>query len=427
MALPKKWVYSIPLSPQDEAKPATDGRFRFTDNLSVMSVSQLYVHFRPPKIKKTKARWYVEYWYKIPPELREQYNNKVFKRFIVIEDINRYKTDEYAQLLCDMVLLQLKRGYNPFEEEKKVLVSPPLESVAISLNVGLDRFLESAKDKGLRRKSIYAYSAVAGLLKEFFLTGNKIYQPIEKFTKKDISEFLLDLNRKNKHTSTTYNNLLRVTRVIFNWFVKEEYISKSPALGVEFRPTHVTKHKYYDDKTAALLKAVLKRDRPSLYRFCEFTYYAATRPMSETLKLKVKHVLFDRKLLFVPAEISKNKKDDYIPMSDGLVSLLLEMKVNEANPEDYLFGLNGMPAPKPASPNYFGKPFTKIRDELGIDKNISIYSWKHTRALDLAKANASPYDIMKLFRHSSLEITMNYMRDLGIDLGNEINERTRKF
>lgn len=395
--------------------------------MSVTMISQLYVHFRPPKIKKTKARWYVEYWYKIPPEFREQYGKKVYKRFIVIEDINRYKTDEYAKLLRDGIHEALKNGFNPFEQEKKVLADPPLESVEISLNVALDRFEEYIKEKGLRRKTITAYSAVAGLLKEYFLTGNKIYKPVSSFTKKDINDFLLDLNRKNKHTSTTFNNLLRVTRVIFNWFIKEEIITKSPALGVEFRPTHVTKHKYYDDKTAALLKAVLKRDRMSLYRFCEFCYYSTLRPMSEALKLQCKHVLFDRKLLFVPASISKNKNDDYVPMSEGLIELLREMKVHEAPPEFYIFGINSIPAPKPASPNYYGKPFTKIRDELGLDKNLSIYAFKHTRCIHLAQAGASPYEIMKLLRHKDLSATMSYMRELGVNISTEINDLTRKF
>jgi hypothetical protein len=52
-----------------------------------------YVNWKPPKLYKGK-RWWIEYQFRIPEELRGRYNGDRWKGFPVFEDINRYKTDE---------------------------------------------------------------------------------------------------------------------------------------------------------------------------------------------------------------------------------------------------------------------------------------------------------------------------------------------
>lgn len=76
------------------------------------------LNWKSPKPYKGK-RWWIEYQFCIPEELRHRYKGAKWKGFPVFEDINRYKTDEYTQLLLKAVKFALEQGFNPFEYEKK--------------------------------------------------------------------------------------------------------------------------------------------------------------------------------------------------------------------------------------------------------------------------------------------------------------------
>jgi integrase len=390
--------------------------FRFLKPISATIMPQPFSSYRPPRLVKGK-RWYIEYWYRVPESLRNQYP-KDFERFRVFEDINRHKSDEYANLLLKAVEDRLRDGYSPFAHEK-VIVTEGKQTTRITLNYALEQFSAYCIDKGLREKTLQNYGTTINYLQEYFLKGNRIYEPLITISKDDIKKFIAHIRKEKKLGNTTVNNYVSFLRVIFNWFVREEWIEKSP-VKIETLPQQATRHTYYTDAIAKKLKDLMKQSSPELYQFCQFIYYTATRPKSEARFLQVKHILFDRKLLFVPASISKNKKDDYIPIGAELLKMLADRKKQPA--DYYIFGGN-----KNRSANYFSQLYKPYKDKLGLNENYTIYSWKHSRAIHLADAGANPYDIMKLFRHSSLEITMKYLRDLGLNISSEIHDKSRKF
>jgi hypothetical protein len=77
--------------------------------------------------------------------------------------------------------------------------------------------------------------------------------------------------------------------------------------------------------------------------------------------------------------------------------------------------------------NYYGEKFRKLKESLEIHKDFTLYSIKSTRAIHLAQDGADPYTIMQLFRHSGLDITMSYLRDLGININREATEKGIRF
>lgn len=372
--------------------------------------SYRYVHYKPPRLVKTAKKWYVEYWYRTPEELRDEHPRE-WQRFRVYEDINRYKTEEYAKALLKATEEALQMGFDPFEEKRQK------KKGILSLNAALDNYLEYCKDRKLRINSIRAYQMVINLMKNYFTKGNKLYDALPSFTKEDLKKFIKD--NKKDWANTTTNNYITLTKAIFSWFAKEEYILKSPAVGLEFLPEEVSKHKIIAGDISEKLKADIKKVDPDLYDFLQVIYYCAMRP-KEIRFLQVQHVLVDRKLLFVPASISKNRTDDYIPLGDEVL-IMLDKRIDKPK-EFYLFG-----GVKPRSTNFYATRFRPFKEKYKLSENSTMYSFKHSRAIDLAKAGADPYQIMKLFRHSSLEITMHYLRDLGLTDFKDIHDKTKKF
>lgn len=388
---------------------------------SATPVPRKYVTYKPPVVVKGK-RWYVQYWYLVPIELRDKYK-KQYLRFRVFEEINKYRKDDYAQLLRQAVEIVLQNGWSPFEKEvsEMTIKVTPTEW---SLSYGLDKYMEHCVDQELRPKTIQSYGTVINYLKEYFYKDNRVFKPLSIFTKQDIKDFMNYYKKLNKWQATTYNGYLGYVAIIFNWFVSEEKLLRSPVTGIEAKKGPVTRHKVYDDKTFDALKNNIHKADSYLFSFIEFIYYTCTRPKSEARLLQVKHLLFDRDLIQIPGNVAKNKEGDYVPMGEELKARLIHLQDLPA--DTYLWGLRG-PAKKPASQNYFASLFKPFKDKLGLNKDYTIYGLKHTRCIHLVKEGANPYDIMRLFRHSSLEQTMKYMKDLGLTDYSDVLKKGRKF
>ena len=119
--------------------------------------------------------------------------------------------------------------------------------------------------------------------------------------------------------------------------------------------------------------------------------------------MQFKHVQGDN--LFVPGSISKNKRDELVPLSSDYAARL------KGEPDHYIFG-----GKKMKGPNFYGRLFSTLKHQLKLGEDVDLYSCKHKRAYDLARAKVDPYAIMRLFRHSSLEITMKYLRSLSVEI-----------
>lgn len=396
-------------------------KFRFIKPKSGQTVTK-YITYRPPKLLKGK-RWWIQYYFRVPDELVFEHGE--WKKFRVFENINRYKSDEYAQLLLAAVEQELANGYDPFKYERKDITNRYTPQT-ISLNTAIDKFLSHCQQKGLRKKTIQSYTCVVKILKTYFLNdSNRLYDTPDKILKVDIKNFLIQAKGWQGWNNHTYNNNLSAIKTVFNYMVKEEIILKNPAEFIDDLPTVSTKNTYYDEKKGAAIKKLMAGTY--IHKFCEFIYYTGTRPKSEARLLRIENILFDRKLIFIPGEVSKNRSGDYIPMCDELIILLESMNLDKYPTHYYIWGTHGKPAQEPAGQNHFANLYKPYKDKLKLGANYSVYSWKHTRAIELATAGANPYEIMKLFRHSSLEMTQKYLRDLGCSISQEINNKTKAF
>lgn len=375
-----------------ETEPATSAGFSFLNNMSDTMGTRKHILYRPAQINKRSEKWYVWYSY-LNPETGK------YKRFKVYEDINRIKNldekTEYADTLRKAVDYNLKGGYNPFAKNLKVVAR------SWSLMQGLNYFKQKLYDRGLRKRSIQSYESVIRSMYK----GLKpvLLDDIKSINKNHIQQFLSGNNWSN----TTYNNHLTFIRTIFNFLIEAEILETNPAKRVKPLPENITKHRFFDERTWERIK---KEASPELMKFILFLYHTGTRP-NEARQLKHEHILRDRKLLLVPAGISKNKKDDYVPLSESFLNSF-------PKGEGLIFG---------SAINYYSGKFQELKKRLKLEKDFTLYSIKHTRAIHLAQDNASPYAIMSLFRHSSLEITMNYLRDLGININREAADKVREL
>lgn len=381
-----------PSSPSqlDSTKPASSAGFSILDIMGDKPGTK-YVMYKPARIYDTGNKWYVYFFYR-------DSNGKFqrFKRSFLLNSIEDPKEKmKYAIDLRDGINDQLAKGANPFSDQPKKKV--------LSLVQALNEFKTRLYDRGLRLRTVQSYESALRSL----YAGMKpvLHQDVKSITKQHISSYLKNAALLNKWSNATYNNQLTFIRAIFNYFIEHEIIDVSPASRVKPIPQVTKKNKYFDDATFEKIK---KKAEPELLKFLMFMYHTGTRP-NEARQLTYEDIDRERKLLRVPAGVSKNKKDDYAPLSDYIL--------DNFKGSGLIFG---------TYINYFTRRFLKLKKELKLPKDMTMYSIKHTRAVHLAQDGASPYAIMQLFRHSGLDITMAYLRDLGLTVNREAADLARK-
>lgn len=409
-------------------KPAHIAGFRFLTANSANSVPSKFVHYRPPRVVKTKTRWYVEYYYRVPQELRLQYGDREWERFRVFEDINRYKDDEYAGKLRDAVERSLERGWSPFEQKEidLALEGETVDKDKVTIKDALEHFMTEWRKKGLEPETVTRYDAVCELLAEYFRDRKLLQQPVNRVRKHHIEGMLHHYRQEKDWSNRQYNNMKGYIGTIFSFLKKKEVIEKNPTLEIEKLKTKTKKHKYYDKKLFPKVTAIIKENDPQLWLATQFVYYLAARSSKELRQLKVGSILDGGERFLFPAETAKSKRDDLIPIAEPLKQELIARRIMDYPQNYYIFSVDGTPGPKPVNADYFSDHFRRIRKKAGLSEDHTLYSFKHTRAIHLIKDGAKLADISKLFRHNDIATTAKYARELGFDFdATELNKLSR--
>lgn len=372
---------SLP-SQLNNVKGSVSEPFSFMGNKRDKKGTKIWVNYRPPTLTKGK-KWFVSYYY---------WNEK-WVRFKVYEDINRikdlYLRERYAQDLCTAISEALEEGFNPFYRPEKKTVK------VWTVNQAILYYKQKLPERNLRKRTLDTYYSAIKTIEEYFSSND----PIEELTKQRAENGLQEAKRELKWSGATYNNILTICRAIWNWLIEKEITKDNPFRKVKPLSVTVKRHKAFNSETWEKIKA---NAEPKLLEFILFMYHTGTRP-NEARQIKYSDIDHERKLLRVPGSVSKNKKDDYVPLSDYVLQ-----KYNSG--EGFIFG---------TSVNHFTKKFLELKNKLSLDKDHTLYAVKHTCAVDMIKNNVPPYSIMKFFRHSGLEITMKYIRDLGMDVSRD--------
>lgn len=412
-------------------KPVPVAGFIFSTDNRARIVPQVS-HYRPPKLKKGKKYWFIEYWYKIPMDSKEVYNNKEWFRFRVKEDINRRtgeNRDQYAEWLLSEVTASLKKGYNPFTtvtghmEDQAAGVTIPDD---MSAHDALQLFLEKWRLRGLDPKSYSKYERYVNRLIAWLRQKKMLYGDVRKITVEHIEAFLSSNKILLNHSNREYNNAYDFIRTAFNFLLKKKIIDESPCAGIDKLKAKTSKHRFYDEANLKAITAALQAsDKYTLLAF-QTVYYLCVRSDKELMNLKVGNIQWQENKILTAPEGSKGGAGRYIPMDENIKKLFLDNGIDKAPPSYYVFGIKGVPSAVPFGTGFFSKRFKKVRKLAGLPEWFSLYGAKHTRVIHLKSDNVSDANIMALTGHRDFTSYARYLRDLGLTINiKDLNEKSR--
>ncbi|MET3981154.1 integrase [Mucilaginibacter sp. UYP25] len=178
------------------------------------------------------------------------------------------------------------------------------------------------------------------------------------------------------------------------------------------KKSKATLHKAYDKSQVKPILNFLEINYPNLYLCCLLTYSSWLRPHEEVRLLTVEDFKRDWTEVHLSGDDNKggNVRVVYIP--DYAREALLPI-LSKLSRKDNIFSRNSNPLNEYYFNTSWSRAYKKMFSLGLIFENQTIYSFRHTAAIEVYRKTKDVYLLQKLLGHSNIIVTLKYLRSLG--------------
>ena len=263
----------------------------------------------------------------------------------------------------------------------------------------------------------YSFLRVYNKLEQFdLLVDKKLNEPIsllykralekivirfrkELISKNNISVDFIDSLSLRYENETSYNTTRRHVNVLVNHLKENGFDIKRSKLKSKKQIERL--HKPVDDVKGLLEK--IKMFNKNLYLCCVLTYCCLLRPHQEIRLLKWGDFNEDLSRISLSGDKVKSKRNRIVPVPNlGLVKSHNNINIFTGKERPY-------------NRSYFStlwKRFKRLNPEM--DRDITIYSFRHSGALEIFERTGSLTKLQRAMGHSSLQVSLTYLRGLEV-------------
>ena len=198
---------------------------------------------------------------------------------------------------------------------------------------GFDEFIRYCTVRDFSHSTIDNYRDTVTQFNKFFPDKT----PISEISKDTIEEYIFYLRQHSNMSNTSIGMRLKNLKALFNFFAKKEYMEMFEFPHIRYEKK--VKEVYTDDE----LKLLLVKPKISTCKFTEYrnwvivNYLLSTGNRRSTLvNVRISDIDFDNNM--IKLEKTKNRRQQYIPMSVTLSNILKEyLKYRNGVKDGYLF------------------------------------------------------------------------------------------
>ncbi len=309
-------------------------------------------------------------------------------------------------------------------KEEKQLTEEELRIQTSFAEVSKKYMEEALREK--RPDTIRSYSSFISIFKDWLKAKMKDVKCAD-LKGCIISDFMDYVYNERKVSATTYNNYVKMGRAIFTWMVDKYYILTNEFSKVKLKKKEKKSRILIDAETRAKIKNYLLENNPNYLIICKLVYNTLLRP-KEIRMLRVGDILLEQKMVRVRCEVSKNKKERIVPLTQELVDDFKRIGIDKALPNHYVFSEQLRPGKNKISDAYMRKYWDKMRKQLKMSNNMVLYSLRDSGMTDMIKiAKFDDISVMQLADHHSLEMTTIYTNHVDPNLQKLIYENSPNF
>ena len=289
-----------------------------------------------------------------------------------------------ANILAAKIYSSLLSGYNP-HNQGRINGIHQLNDCQV-----IERVLNKKKAQGISKHYFTQLTYSFGMLKSH-LKGS------------EISPSAIKRLLSNYSCPTSHNNMRRNLIVLFN-AAKEMGWEKNPMDGIKNKRTKAKLNKPLED-TPALLKEISQYNE-NLYLCCLLTYGCLLRPHREVRELKWGDFTEDLSYIRLSGRRNKSGRNRIVPVPYYIKEVLKKR-------DDHFNIFSGKE--EPFAPDYFKGLWGRFkrRSKL-LEDNQTLYSFRHTGAIDIYKRTGSIEKLKAAMGHSNIMVSLTYLRGLDV-------------
>lgn len=377
---------------------------------STMSGVSQALQYTLPQYRENDGCSYIEF-YAYDPALGKMRRKRIKTNRIKSLKQRRQYVRDVIKRLCE----QLYHGWNPW-------IAKDDENLYV-FDEALDRYethVEKMLGSGYYRKETYSgYKSYIKILREYIRKRQPLYY-VYQFDRKFCVSFLDYVFIDRENGAQTRNNYLNFLRVFSGFLVEKGYLQSRPTEGI----SPISKRLIKKERTTIPLEVVgriadyTKVHDPHFLLACYLLYYSFIRPVEMT-RLRVKDFHLKAGTVTIPAESSKNHKEQTVTLPKKVLLYAIDLGIFSAPETDFIFSSNLRPGTQEIDPKIFRDHWEKLRKALHMRKEWKFYSLKDTGITAMLKAKMPAIDVRDQARHSSLSITEIYT-DHSEDVNPEI-------
>ncbi len=368
------------------------------------------------------SRWYIVFYV-----WDEKKNKQIRKKDYTLNKFNSLEERKaYAQKRISDINNLLKKGYYLKANLPNKAISKKEEASFQVHNIkeAFQKILE-IKSKLFRKKTFQTAKSKVGIFIKFIQP--KLY--LHQLTDQDLIKFSDYLLVERELSTQSRNDYLRILKSLLGEMVTRNWIMENPFQNYKkMRVKTSAKNKAY---SKIQQKQILDIADDQLKLTIQFIFYCFMRP-NEIRLLQIKNINLKEKRIFIPGDVAKNNKGEYVTIPSHFLKNLSQLKLDSFDSEHYLIGKTSgyifprlvEPSDTPFSINKMGDRHRKVLKELEMSGgDYTLYGWKHTGVVSAYKAGVDIKSIQFQCRHYSLEMTDRYLKSLGLFKNNEVFEK----
>ena len=298
------------------------------------------------------------------------------------------KSSEEPELLKAAFELKIREGWRPRVKEKIVKVKPTTVIEA------LEKGIEIKISQGCSDRYIKDARRVVVLWKRFESENNIRNLSLDKLSKTVVRDFLIRPNWSPK-TQRTIKSTLGALISEFKPDLVKQVKLKKPSSSL---------HKPFND--ASIVLDEIKSFNKMLHLCCLITFGCLLRPHREIRELKWEDFSEDLSHINLSGNRNKSGRNRIVPVPKYVRDILVK-----GNPCDNIFSGN----PKPLNEDYFKTLWSRFKAQSDtLEQGQTLYSFRHTGAIEIFKRTGSITKLQKAMGHSSINVSLTYLRGLEV-------------
>ena len=317
------------------------------------------------------------------------YCNELRHRYWNGKAINvNLKSKENPTLLKAAFELKLRKGWRPKPKKKEV------KEVPITVIQALTKGVDVKIAQGCSERFIKDIKRIVTLWKRYEIEYNIKNITLDNLKSSNIRDFLVRPNWSPK-TQRTVKSTLSPLLSEFKPNLVQSVKLKKPTSSL---------HKPFENASEILDE--IKTYNFSLYLCCLMTYGCLLRPHREIRELTWTDFSDDLNYIHLSGNRNKSGRNRIVPVPSYVRDILVK-----GNPKDNIFS----GTPQPLNEDYFKTLWSRFKRQSNIlEQGQTLYSFRHSGAIEIFKRTGSITKLQKAMGHSSINVSLTYLRGLEV-------------